>query len=728
MPATEWDLHALAPGGLSSPPTYLATLYTAQAKSIRVERNGTGTGTFAINRSSPECTEDNLAPGNLVRVRLPEISADYLFAFFLEAGDFTLVSSDEKGGEQLTFGGRGNLSYLGYGITWSHSFLTGLFNQEGLWRAYTAGTGNKPGQLLRLLIDEFQHPDRPQQPIPLLVADFDYDVDSDGNPWAADEATAEFTVPVGETGFETLQRLIDTGSIVVEMDPDFTLHAYNSHGRDLTGDAFGAGVVRYQRGVNIATELQRARADSLVATHELIAGETGHYGAGALPDAADRVTREVFNTAFGVSTSPLSRQARADLIDRRNVSEVVKFPIANRRTVLDLATPVTVGAVVGPDATAGAYLPGPQGTDGDFWPGDLVRLHTGSGPFDYDEVDARVKAIVIAREDDAHELAVVPELEVLPPVHTELLAVYLSNSGGVDACNLGDGWEVLPITWPDGSALPYYLATGSGSGHSGDNYISVARAAPGTVLSSVRVCATCPCGGGSLGNSRAMMIFEVEDTLGVISIHGQQQRNYDVGGAGFRWPDVTVEGPALLLAPMACWTSGVPRNDPNTADGWSNFMRFRGTTATPYTIGAGGLVTFATQLGLVWPFGGQHSVLWFVSRANPANRMSGFVQGYDPITGALYVETGFTAAGSGTHSDWDIYMGFESFNDLGDRDLVNCQYQRVSAAGTYGGFQPQGTDTAAVVVIELGGDAVSIGRAGFSGLGEGGSQFTVPIA
>ena len=73
---------------------------------------------FARNYLIPQgkakrATEANLAKGNLVKVRFQDLgSTDYIFGFFLETGDFTLVSSDEQGGEMLSFSGRGVFSYL----------------------------------------------------------------------------------------------------------------------------------------------------------------------------------------------------------------------------------------------------------------------------------------------------------------------------------------------------------------------------------------------------------------------------------------------------------------------------------------------------------------------------------------------------------------------------------------------------------------------------------------
>lgn len=437
--AGEWDVFSLAPGGSATAPTYLATLYEAREKSIRVELDGTGTGSFAINRSSPECTEAILAQGNLVKVRIPEIHTGYLFAFFLETGDFTLISSDEAGGEMLTFGGRGILSYTEYACAWSASYVAGGQGPiDNVWRAYAAGTGNRPGQILRRMLEEMQNTGRPQLPLPLLTIDFDYAVDSNAVAWSPTDATAEFSYQAGDNGLAILTRLLETRRMTVQMGPDFDLHAYNSFGRELIA------TVRFERGVNIATELRRTQAPSESKTHMLVAGETDRYGRAVDTGAADRVTKEGYVAAFGTGTTALAGIGAAELQRLRRTHETIMFPIANRRTAVSLADPVTVGAVIGPNATAGHYLPGPEGTSGDFWVGDTVRVHTGTGPFDFNEVDFRVMAITISRDDDNHELIVIPELEEQPPSVVPFAVLYRSQLDAPDSIYPGTS---APIVW-----------------------------------------------------------------------------------------------------------------------------------------------------------------------------------------------------------------------------------------------------------------------------------------
>jgi len=103
------DVHEIIPPGDTM--AFVGTLDDAYARSIRPVRNEPGSGQFTINRHSPNATAAILQPGNLVKVCYPEIDPGYIFAWFMEQGNFGLVSSNEEGGEEITIGGRGALSY-----------------------------------------------------------------------------------------------------------------------------------------------------------------------------------------------------------------------------------------------------------------------------------------------------------------------------------------------------------------------------------------------------------------------------------------------------------------------------------------------------------------------------------------------------------------------------------------------------------------------------------------
>lgn len=431
MVAIEWDVFSLPPNGSADPPTYLATLYDAREKRIRVEHKGTGSGSFAINRTSPEVSETVLAKGNLVKVRVPEIHSDYLFAFFLETGDFTLVSSDEAGGEMLRFGGRGNLCYLECARNWNVSFTGGSNPRDGVWRAYAFGGGNAPGQILTRMLAEMQDPDHPYPALPLLTTDFNTTVNSAGTAWSTTNATEEFSYKVGDDGLAVATLLADMDVMALRMSPGFLLQAFNEpYGRDLSA------TVRFAKGLNVVAELQRAWVGpSVPETVMLVSGETDNYAVAVGINATSKVTKHGFMTSFGTSATALIGQGETELVKRAKATELIMFQIANRRTEVQLTAPITVGSIIGPDASTGFYLPGPTGTNGDFWVGDIVTLNTGSGPFDFNEALMRVLAISITRDDDNHELIIIPELEPAPVLG--LHQVILTSQGNCGVAEYG---------------------------------------------------------------------------------------------------------------------------------------------------------------------------------------------------------------------------------------------------------------------------------------------------
>ena len=161
--ALAFDVWRIVPPGTSY--EFVATLDDASGKSIRPELNGTGSGQFDISRQSPHATTDVVAMGNLVKVRIPAISEEYLFSFFMEQGDFDLISRDEEGGEALHFGGRGGLAYWDRAIWLSETFsipwwpdcadepmpagAKGVVEvQAGKYRVYTVDEGETPPIIL----------------------------------------------------------------------------------------------------------------------------------------------------------------------------------------------------------------------------------------------------------------------------------------------------------------------------------------------------------------------------------------------------------------------------------------------------------------------------------------------------------------------------------------------------------------------------------------------------
>jgi len=136
QPPWPWAVIAVSYSGVASEPdpgidvgvydpddVFIATLDDAIEKQIKPMLNGTGVGSFKLNRYSPNATADILRGGNLVKVTIPRIDPDPIFSFFLEDEKIVLVSDQEHGGELISITGNGGLSYLARAIWLASSFV-----------------------------------------------------------------------------------------------------------------------------------------------------------------------------------------------------------------------------------------------------------------------------------------------------------------------------------------------------------------------------------------------------------------------------------------------------------------------------------------------------------------------------------------------------------------------------------------------------------------------------
>lgn len=250
-------------------------------------------------------------------------------------------------------------------------------------------SADKPGAVLYWLFNEGQAASRPVKPIPLMTIDFTATLDSAGNPWSTTDALASLTANLGETYLETIAKLVSTGVIDVEMGPNLDMHAYNSQGVNRSSATFAADKVRFVKGVNIADNLDRERNAGPVATWIEVIGTESVVGQAALADAASRVARETSGLGDSNVAAALSAKGLADLNAQLVKSDAVGFAI---RT--------------GNDDATGLYLPGPAtSANGDFWLGDTVRVHTGTGAQDFNEQNLRVAAVTISEDAAGNLLA-----------------------------------------------------------------------------------------------------------------------------------------------------------------------------------------------------------------------------------------------------------------------------------------------------------------------------------
>ena len=376
---------------------------------FRVERRGTGAGQVVLNSGQAEFTAANLHEENLVEVGDANVSAtDPLGGFFLHRGDLEIISSDEKGGENFPIGGPGLLAYLAREIMWSRTYITtgGAMDPfddlwrlglQGLWaggrrlgafawRAVTECLGFQAGPYTHKhgdgLVYTDTHPDedRLSSAISLLSMDFDQDTDSAGNAWTPYEG--EFNARVKQQLLSVILDLVGKGmDVQMRGGRQLLLSAYNSYGRDFRGSAFGAGVVRFAHGENIANPARRAIEAGLNGSRALVG--SGDVYAIANAPGGYHVQRSVGLDSDAEETAGLVIDGEANLRAREAGSDVPALKV-----------------LYGNDPATGRYLFAPPEVGGHAWVGDLVTIHRGAGAFQWNNADARIEAITFELTDD----------------------------------------------------------------------------------------------------------------------------------------------------------------------------------------------------------------------------------------------------------------------------------------------------------------------------------------
>lgn len=400
-------LYTDVPSGVPTPPapplvfqicgpdgTGCVIIERATAKKIRAEYNGTGSGAFQISRYDVQATNAILTAGNIVRVTFAEIDPNPIFEFILETGDFTLISSDEEGGELLSFGGRGTLALLAYaelGHQWldlAHPKLN--FPSEGVWR----WTSEEAAGIIRRIIGEAQLHTPPAltsvvhggNPSPWTDLN-----DSLGNPFYDMAGTWE--IPIGTDLLTAALDLARAGMIQLEMRPGFSLWAYDEQGSDKSG-AFGAATVRFEKGVNIggfdSTELVRQISNEHYTSNVLIHTKTGYlwYNGGVTTPA---YVKESFLDLSGTShTNDQERAAARAML--RGTEE-------GQSVLLEVTPTGPNGEKNAP--TLGYYYPGFASTaNGKYWLGDRITLHTGTNSsLDFQNTTFRIYAITLYEDE-----------------------------------------------------------------------------------------------------------------------------------------------------------------------------------------------------------------------------------------------------------------------------------------------------------------------------------------
>lgn len=349
----------------------------------RAALTGTGSGTIVLPANHAAVLAGYLVADNYVRV--VDLGPDEVIGgFFLEEGSQVVLSADEEGGELLSFSGPGTLAFLSratfpYTL---HSLADPQFEEHQNY-IYNTGklrfTGPETyGGVMGRAITEARL-DIPNALYTMPAHDWDDTLDSGGTAWTTFDDYYDLTV--GDNLLDICADLMGKG-IDLMLDPHtFTPQAYlaGTYGTDRTSATFTSGKVRFEAGVNIAADLDKAIHRIPYISHMDVFGDDG-------------VTHTIVVDPDWSSGDPVYKGVlRLDTSSDLTVMEEAGAESIRRRKLL--GDQATFPHVPGADANAGLYYPGRPGVSGHYWLGDLVTLHTGSGANDYNEQAIQVAAI-----------------------------------------------------------------------------------------------------------------------------------------------------------------------------------------------------------------------------------------------------------------------------------------------------------------------------------------------
>lgn len=342
---------------------------------------GTGSGRIILHADHAAVTAGHFAEGNYVRV--VEVSTGYaekvIGGFWLKDGDEVLISRREGGGEGRALGGPGTLDIFRR-ATFPRTLRSTVDASLGEHQhyldinGYLRFTGPETyGGIMGRVFAEAQLDVPTAFPPGMPSHTWDDVNDSNGDPWTVFDGY--YDVGLGDNVLDIFLDLMRKGIDLV-IDPDtFEVAAYlaGSYGDDLTG-AFGASTVRFEKTVNIRADLSKAIHQLPYASHVLAIGEDGFTKVERIdPDysSGDLVVKDTIHVP-GTNDGDILAEAAVESIRLRKLAVAeARFPIKG-----------------GKDPANGLYLAGRH-----FDAGDLVTLHTGTDPNDYDETPIQVAAI-----------------------------------------------------------------------------------------------------------------------------------------------------------------------------------------------------------------------------------------------------------------------------------------------------------------------------------------------
>lgn len=333
---------------------------------------GLGEGEIQIHTDHAAATEANIAKRNYVMFVRTDVATN-IGGFFLEDGDFDALSSKERGGRVLTFGGPGSAFMLDR-YTLGHAVYATGQPSRGDWNVPDQWTWSQEpyGAMLLRCLEEGK--DHPSGFFDALTWTFTRTRDSNNLLW---DELSDYETPIGTNVMALYADLLKLG-LVSQVSADLVVNAYRNideYRTDRTSAVFAAGKARFAAGVNIVNDMPRRIAASQQRTHVLIRDRTGDYQTVAVNLAGNPISGVPYMTYLKSDTTA----------DDAAITKMGKIHLTRRDQYKDQAT---VRHIIG--SGTGQYAPAPGG---DYWVLDLVTLHTGTAQHDFNETPIEVASI-----------------------------------------------------------------------------------------------------------------------------------------------------------------------------------------------------------------------------------------------------------------------------------------------------------------------------------------------
>lgn len=373
MAVIEMDIYAEDdPNG-----TPLGTISDEDAVSLQFEVHWRkhGTGSITLNRHHAKASL--IALDRYVKCRVPVISDDPLFGWWMRKGRVLLSTERGPGAEMLTMSGPGTRDILRlarlleatYAPVPPASEERGSSTDQGLWR----WLAQHRGAIAARAMEEGQNQNIGSLSAPLYEVTFDWDRTNDSNGVAWSDTIDVIEQRIGIDVDTFMSMLEEAGGFTLFADPDLTFHAYQAYpARDLTSTVTFQAGAGGSVGPNVASEMVR-ELDSMDRWNAILidgmAAESGGYEVHT--DGSEGIAH------IGYMAVSAAGSAFADEVAQR---ELANSQAGAQRLAVEV-NPLT-------------YLPGPAGSNGVYWLNDEVHVQSndGSGAWDINE-DKRVHAI-----------------------------------------------------------------------------------------------------------------------------------------------------------------------------------------------------------------------------------------------------------------------------------------------------------------------------------------------